>query len=176
VQKGVAYLSEDRKYDGLLLRLPIRQNISIAGLSRVSHGFLLDKRMETELTEPLKTEVRIVTPSLERLALNLSGGNQQKVAIAKWLFTQCDILIFDEPTRGIDVGARSEIYMLMNQLVDSGKSIILVSSDLTEILALSNIIVAMHEGAITGILENDGSVTQDRIMQQMLGGLGNVQS
>ncbi len=175
VKNGVAYLSEDRKYDGLLLRLPIRQNISVAKLDRVSHGYVIDKRLEMTLTEPLKTEVRIVTPSMERLALNLSGGNQQKVAIAKWLFTQCDILIFDEPTRGIDVGARSEIYQLMNQLVDHGKSIILVSSDLTEILALSNVIITMHEGMISGKLVNEASVTQDQIMQQMLGGLDHVQ-
>ncbi len=175
VQNGVAYLSEDRKFDGLLLRLPIRQNITVANLSRISHKFLLDRKLENSLTEPLKNEVRIVTPSLERLALNLSGGNQQKVAIAKWLFTQCDILIFDEPTRGIDVGARSEIYELMNKLVDGGKSIILVSSDLVEVLALSNVIITMHEGEISGEIVNDGTITQDIIMKQMLGGFGNAQ-
>jgi len=175
VENGIAYLSEDRKFDGLLLRLPIRQNISIANLARASHGCVLDKRLETALTEPLKEEVHIVTPSLDRLTLNLSGGNQQKVAIAKWLFTECEILIFDEPTRGIDVGARSEIYTLMNRLVDQGKSVILVSSDLSEILALSNVIITMHEGEISGMLVNDKDVTQDQIMQQMLGGLDHVQ-
>ena len=174
VKNGVAYLSEDRKYDGLLLRLPIRHNISVADLSRVSHGFVLDKRTEIALTEPLKKEVHIVAPSLDRLALNLSGGNQQKVAIAKWLFTKCDILIFDEPTRGIDVGARSEIYTLMNKLVDEGKSIILVSSDLSEILALSNVIITMHDGAVSGWMENSESITQDVIMEQMLGGTSRV--
>lgn len=113
--------------------------------------------------------MRIKTPDYDRLALFLSGGNQQKLSIAKWLFSDCDILIFDEPTRGIDVQARAEIYSIINDLVDNGKSIILVSSDLNEILSMSNTIITMCDGKITGTLNNTSSLTQAQVMKQMLG-------
>ncbi len=174
VREGIAYLSEDRKNLGLLLGMSIRKNMTIADLSRISKGFVIDKKQEKQQTDTLHTKIHIVTPSLDKLALYLSGGNQQKVAIAKWLFTNCEILIFDEPTRGIDIGARSEIYSLMNQLADAGKSIILVSSDLTEVLSMSNKIIIMHEGKIIKEIENDINVTQETIMQYMLGGSRNV--
>ncbi|MHC1772208.1 MAG: sugar ABC transporter ATP-binding protein [Flexilinea sp.] len=170
VKNGIAYLSEDRKNVGVLLGMSIRENMTIANLSRISKGFVIDKKQEKEQTDLLYKKIHIVTSSLDKLALYLSGGNQQKVAIAKWLFTNCDILIFDEPTRGIDVGARSEIYLLMNQLVDDGKSIILVSSDLTEVLSMSNKIIVMHEGKIVKETKNEITVTQETIMQYMLGG------
>jgi len=174
VKNGIAYLSEDRKTEGLLLKLSVRSNISLTNLDRVSSGFIINKKEEVRQTESMRDSVRIVTTDLDKLAIYLSGGNQQKVAIAKWLFTDCDILIFDEPTRGIDVGARAEIYTLMNKLVDEGKSIILVSSDMSEILTMSNIIITMHEGRLIGKLVNDEKVTQERIMKQILGGLENV--
>lgn len=174
VDKGIAYLSEDRKNEAIILKMPIRKNISMANLTSVSKGFIINKALEIEKTDEVGKNVHIVTSSYDKLVVYLSGGNQQKVAVAKWLFTNCNIFIFDEPTRGIDVGGRSEIYDLMNRLVDEGKSIILVSSDLIEILSMSNKIIVMHEGKIVGEMPNDESVTQETIMEQMLGGLQNV--
>ena len=169
VRMGVAYLSEDRKNEGLLLKQTLTKNISLANLQRVCRKGIVRTKKEAALTRQTGERVRIKTPGYDRLALFLSGGNQQKLSIAKWLFSDCDILIFDEPTRGIDVQARAEIYSIINELVDNGKSIILVSSDLNEILSMSNRIVTMCDGKITGTLDNDPCLTQAQVMKQMLG-------
>lgn len=169
VKMGIAYLSEDRKNEGLVLKQSLTKNISLANMDRICHGSVIDMQKEITQTREMGERVRIKTPDYDRLALFLSGGNQQKLSIAKWLFSDCDILIFDEPTRGIDVQARAEIYSIINDLVDNGKSIILVSSDLNEILSMSNTIITMCDGKITGTLNNTSSLTQAQVMKQMLG-------
>ncbi|MBQ7792344.1 MAG: sugar ABC transporter ATP-binding protein, partial [Clostridia bacterium] len=153
VKNGIGYLSEDRKRFGLAVDLSVSENSVLASLKRFSRlGFvntISANRTAKEYCEKLKTK----TPSVHQLVRNLSGGNQQKVVIAKWLIEDSQILIFDEPTRGIDVGAKSEIYTLMNELAQMGKSIIMISSELTEVLRMSDRIIVMCEGRITGELD-----------------------
>ena len=170
VKLGIAYLTEDRKCEGLIMGMSICKNISIVNLDKIKKGFRLDLRQEVKDAEQKVSELNIITSSINKEARFLSGGNQQKVVVGKWLYADCEIILFDEPTRGIDVGARSEIYNIMNRLVDAGKSIIMVSSDLPEILSMSNSIVVMHEGDMVGIVENDETVTQETILKLMLGG------
>jgi len=164
VKHGIGYLSEDRKRYGLALNLDVADNSVLADLSKFSNlGFVNDSsiaKTSKEYAEKLKTK----TPSIRQTVRNLSGGNQQKVVIAKWLIRNCDILIFDEPTRGIDVGAKSEIYALMNELAQQGKSIIMISSELTEVLRMSDRIIVMCEGKITGELDIKDA-NQEEIMR-----------
>ena len=163
VRHGIGYLSEDRKRFGLALGMSVKVNTVMASLKNfLKHGVIDEekaKKVAQEYVERLNTK----TPSVEQLAKNLSGGNQQKVVIGKWLVRNSDILIFDEPTRGIDVGAKSEIYKLLNELADQGKSIIMISSDLPEILRMSHRIAVMCEGRITAVLNAEES-TQEKIM------------
>ena len=160
----IGYLSEDRKQFGLLLEQEVNANIGLSALQeRFQHwGFVKDKAMRATSSEYVET-LRIKTPRVAQTAKNLSGGNQQKVVIAKWLVKDCDILIFDEPTRGIDVGAKEEIYRLLNELAQGGKSIIMISSELPEILRMSHRIVVMSEGRVTGTLDA-GEATQESVM------------
>ncbi|WP_035768397.1 sugar ABC transporter ATP-binding protein [Arthrobacter castelli] len=161
---GIGYLSEDRKHLGLLLDRNVKENIALSSLGRFSGGgFMKGKAMAAKAQELVGT-LRIKTPSVNQPARNLSGGNQQKVVIAKWLLKDCDILIFDEPTRGIDVGAKEEIYTLLNELASQGKSIIMISSELPEVLRLSHRIVVMCEGRVAGSLSND-EADQENIME-----------
>lgn len=163
VEHGIGYLSEDRKRFGIIVEKTVADNSVMASLENFSKGFFVDdakvKKESQKYVEMLKTK----TPSVEQYVVNLSGGNQQKVVIAKWLIRNSEILIFDEPTRGIDVGAKSEIYTLMNELVKQGKSIIMISSELTEILRMSDRIVVMCEGRKTGELPIE-EATQEKIM------------
>ena len=164
VQNGIGYLSEDRKRYGVALDLSISENSVLTALSKFSFlGFVKElsaNRTAKEYCEKLKTK----TPTVHQMVRNLSGGNQQKVVIAKWLIKNSDILIFDEPTRGIDVGAKSEIYTLMNELAQMGKSIIMISSELTEVLRMSDRIIVMCEGRITGELDIKDA-NQEEIMK-----------
>jgi ribose transport system ATP-binding protein len=164
VRHGVGYLSEDRKLLGLLLEQDVNSNILLASLRDYTDalGFVHTPKGKQKSREYVKS-LRIKTPSIAATTKNLSGGNQQKVVIAKWLARDCDILIFDEPTRGIDVGAKEEIYRLLNDLVAQGKSIIMISSELPEVLRLSHRIVVMANGRITGVLENEDA-SQAKIM------------
>jgi ribose transport system ATP-binding protein len=150
---GIGYLSEDRKHLGLLLEQDVNTNIGLSALAQrfQSLGFVRDRAMRKRSGELVET-LRIRTPSVTQTAKNLSGGNQQKVVIAKWLAKDCDVLIFDEPTRGIDVGAKEEIYALLNELAGQGKSIIMISSELPEVLRMSHRVVVMSEGRVTGEL------------------------
>jgi ribose transport system ATP-binding protein len=160
----IGYLSEDRKQFGLLLEQEVNANIGLSALRErfQSWGFVKDRAMRKTSREYVDT-LRIKTPSVAQTVKNLSGGNQQKVVIAKWLVKDCDILIFDEPTRGIDVGAKEEIYRLLNDLAQTGKSIIMISSELPEILRMSHRIVVMSEGRVTGEL-GAGEATQESVM------------
>src|SRR4051812_19437023 len=160
----VGYLSEDRKQFGLLLEQEVSANIGLSALAErfQSWGFVRDRAMRATSKELVQT-LRIKTPSVSQTAKFLSGGNQQKVVIAKWLVKDCDVLIFDEPTRGIDVGAKEEIYRLLNELAASGKSIIMISSELPEILRMSHRIVVMSEGRVTGTLDAEAA-TQESVM------------
>jgi ribose transport system ATP-binding protein len=152
VANGIGYLSEDRKRFGLAVNLSVKDNLAMATYDRFQRGLFINASKVRRASEEYIRKLNIRTPSLEQLLRNLSGGNQQKVVIAKWLIRNCDILIFDEPTRGIDVGAKSEIYTLMNELTREGKSVIMISSELPEILRMSDRIIVMCEGRITGEL------------------------
>lgn len=164
VAAGIGYLSEDRKRYGIVLQKSIAENCTLSCLPNYCNGAFLDFKKENEVTQEYVETLKTKTPSIEQLVANLSGGNQQKVVIAKWLIGDSEILIFDEPTRGIDVGAKQEIYELMNRLIDEGKSIIMISSEMTEILRMSDRIIVMCEGRITGEL-NINEATQEKIMQ-----------
>jgi ribose transport system ATP-binding protein len=153
IKSGIGYLSEDRKRFGLILGLTVTDNTVVSSYDKLRKGpFVLQKQCQIE-TQKYIDKLKTKTPNTKQFVKNLSGGNQQKVVIAKWLLRDMDILIFDEPTRGIDVGAKSEIYNLMNELIDEGKSIIMVSSDLTEVLRMSDRVVVMCEGTKTGELD-----------------------
>ncbi len=164
VNAGIGYLSEDRKRYGLCLGLSCADNIILPDLEHFTNGLIMDDNKKKAVAEEYKKRIKIKTPTVETPAISLSGGNQQKVVIAKWLVRNCDVLIFDEPTRGIDVGAKSEIYDLMDELAKEGKAIIMVSSDMPEILRMSDRVAVMCEGKLTGILPIE-EATQEKIMQ-----------
>lgn len=150
IQNGIGYIPEDRKAHGAFLPMTIKWNTVINNLKAFSNGLFVDSRKENRAAQEYQEKFRIKTPSLEQRVRNLSGGNQQKVVLAKTLAANSEIVIFDEPTRGIDVGAKQEIYKLMNELVESGKSILMVSSDMPELLGMSDRIVVIYEGEKTG--------------------------
>ncbi|MFF2370277.1 sugar ABC transporter ATP-binding protein [Agromyces sp. NPDC058110] len=161
---GIGYLSEDRKHLGVLLERSVRENIVLSALRDYTSalGFVNDARIESTGRDYIE-KLRIKTPSSAQLVRNLSGGNQQKVVIAKWLAKDCDVLIFDEPTRGIDVGAKEEIYALLKGLAEQGKAIVMISSELPEVLRLSDRIAVMAQGRLTAILDN-ADATQENLM------------
>ncbi len=166
VQAGIGYLSEDRKHFGLAVDMTVRANIAMADLGRFAGrtGVLNETAMERVAKEYI-TRLGIRTPSDMQEVRFLSGGNQQKVVIAKWLLRDCDVLIFDEPTRGIDIGAKSEIYQLLEDLAAQGRAIIVISSELPEVMRLSHRIAVMCEGRLTGILPGGAATTQEQIME-----------
>ena len=153
VEAGIGYLSEDRKRFGLIVDKSVEENTVVASLNNFIKGVFIDNTKTKNVSEKYVSELKTKTPSVSQLVKKLSGGNQQKVVIAKWLVRNCDILIFDEPTRGIDVGAKSEIYALMEELAKAGKSIIMISSELPEVLRMSDRVIVMCEGRITGTLD-----------------------
>lgn len=163
VSCGIGYLSEDRKRYGIVVAKTVAENSTMASLENFMSGLFINKKKEKEIAQKYVEQLKTKTPNVDQYVMNLSGGNQQKVVIAKWLVRNCDILIFDEPTRGIDVGAKSEIYHLMNELVAEGKSIIMISSEMTEILRMSDRVIVMCEGKKTGELDIS-EATQENIM------------
>ena len=163
VELGIGYLSEDRKRYGLCLNLSITDNTIMTSINKLFKGPFVNEAKADKASEEYIEKIRTKTPSTKTKVGSLSGGNQQKVVISKWLLRDCDILIFDEPTRGIDVGAKSEIYKLMNQLAQEGKSIIMISSDMPELLRMSDRVVVMCEGRVTGELDIS-EATQENIM------------
>jgi ribose transport system ATP-binding protein len=153
IAEGIYLVPEDRKKSGLLLDMPISENISLADLKNHSTMLMIDAKAERRVAEEHRSTLAIKTPSVDTIVITLSGGNQQKVVLAKWLSMRPKLLIFDEPTRGIDVGAKSEIYTLMRNLADAGVAIMMISSDMEEVIGVSDRIAVMHEGQISGFLQ-----------------------
>ncbi len=172
IQGGLSLLPEDRKQQGLSLILPISQNVVMASMDQLQPGGIVRAKKEKEVVDRYIQDINIVTPSREQKAGNLSGGNQQKVVLAKWLCTEADIIIFDEPTRGIDIGAKGEIYVLMDQLVKQGKAILMISSELPEILGMSDRIYVMRNRRIVKEFEASQATQELIISYAMEGALG----
>jgi ribose transport system ATP-binding protein len=164
IRRGLGVLPEDRKAQGITLVMPLIQNVTIVALRRIFKNFFIRFGLERTLAADYAKKLNIVTPSLKTQVMYLSGGNQQKVVVAKWLFSQSKILIFDEPTRGIDVGAKYEVHQIMMNLVKEGNSIIMISSELPEILGMSDRILVMREGRLTGELNRE-EATQEKILR-----------
>jgi putative multiple sugar transport system ATP-binding protein len=164
IEQGISYATEDRKSAGLNLIGDIKENITIAGLKKLSKRWVIDADREIGVAEEYRAKLNIKSSSILQKAGNLSGGNQQKIVLSKWIFTEPDVLILDEPTRGIDVGAKFEIYTIINKLADEGKSVIFISSELPEILGISDRIYVMNEGQIVGEFPR-GEATQEGIMK-----------
>ncbi|MDE6211991.1 MAG: sugar ABC transporter ATP-binding protein [Lachnospiraceae bacterium] len=163
IKNKLAYVTEDRKGNGLVLTNPIKINTTLANLDSISPHKIIDKDKEYQVAEDYRGKLKTKCPTVEQNVGNLSGGNQQKVLLAKWMFTDPDVLILDEPTRGIDVGAKYEIYCIINDLVAAGKSVIMISSELPEVLGMSDRIYVMNEGKIAGELSAQ-EATQEKIM------------
>lgn len=173
---GLALLTEDRKNQGLILNFDLNQNISLANLDSAMTPFGFNAAKETANNQRLADSMNVKTPSLRQKAKNLSGGNQQKVVICKWLNTNADVVIFDEPTRGIDVGAKAEIYKIMNGLKEQGKAVVVVSSELAECMGVSDRIYVMHEGEMTGLIEGEDMqhVTEELVVGYATGAKTNL--
>ena len=165
IDHGIAYVSEDRKRNGLILSETIAENITIADLNKISKNGILNYSNQAAVAHRYVKELNVRTPSINQKVNNLSGGNQQKVQIGKWLFSNPNILILDEPTRGIDVGAKFEIYTLINSLIEQGMSILLISSELPEVLGMSDRIYVIAEGAQTGEFDIKDA-TAEKIMEK----------
>jgi putative multiple sugar transport system ATP-binding protein len=163
IDAGISYVTEDRKALGLILEEPILKNISLANLMGIAKRSVLDKRREAQVAEGYRKQLAIRTPGVQQKVVNLSGGNQQKVVLSKWLFTDPQLLILDEPTRGIDVGAKFEIYTIMKDLAEQGRGVLMISSEMPELLGMCDRIYVMNEGRIVGELTRD-EASQEKIM------------
>ena len=169
IANGIGFITEDRKVEGLLLEKSIAENIHIANLGKVSNGFVLNKEKQLNLVKKGIEEFKVRCFGPEHECGNLSGGNQQKIVLAKWVYTDPKILILDEPTRGVDIGAKKEIYNIINQMAADGVAVIMVSSELPEVLGMSDRIAVVHEGKITGILDA-AEADQAKVMTLATGG------
>jgi rhamnose transport system ATP-binding protein len=169
IHRGIAYVPEDRQRNGVIPEMPVAQNISLADLASVSTNGFLDAARERSVAAEFVTKLEIKTPSPDAQVSTLSGGNQQKVALARWLHTQPRLLILDEPTQGIDVGAKAEIHRQMVELAASGVAILMISSELPEILGMSDRVFVMSKGRVTGVLSR-AEATQEKILALALGG------
>ena len=161
-------MPEDRKKEGLVLEMPVQYNVSMGKFQNILTRHILDAKKEKELAEEYVAKLGIAVPSIHSMAKNLSGGNQQKVVLAKWLAADPELIIFDEPTRGIDVGAKAEIYKLMSKLAEQGKAILMISSEMPELMGMSDRIMVMHEGKLMGELQKE-EFSQERIMGMLVG-------
>lgn len=166
INNGIAYVTEDRKQYGLVLEEDIKMNITLANLKKIAKNTIVNDHQEVIEAEKYRKQMNIKSPSILQKTMNLSGGNQQKVILSKWMFTEPDILILDEPTRGIDVGAKYEIYSIINKLADQGKGVLIISSELPEILGISDRIYVMREGKFTAEFTRE-EATQEKIMKYM---------
>lgn len=169
IAKGIALLPENRKTQGLILSLPIVNNIDLPSLKRISKFTVINQKEDTRLVRESIEKLSIKTPSMYQVVLNLSGGNQQKVVVAKWLAANSDILIFDEPTKGIDVSAKKEIYELLCRLAEQGKTIVFISSDMEELVGVSDRIAVFYEGTIFGELQDPSKFDRNKIMEYASG-------
>ncbi len=169
IRSGIALLTEDRKSQGLILGQSVRDNFALPNLSRFSTAGFVRRRRERDSLDRYVKSLRIKLSNQDDAVKNLSGGTQQKVVLAKWLQRNCEVVIFDEPTRGIDVGAKYEIYLLINELAAAGKAILLISSELPEVIGMSDRILVMHEGRITGQIDGGAQATQEAIMKLAVG-------
>ena len=169
IKSGLGYISEDRKALGLILIQDVKTNISHSSLEKISKFGVIDNQKEIKEAEKYRKELNIRTPSINQYVRNLSGGNQQKVVVSKALMADPDIFIVDEPTRGIDVGAKTEIYGILNDMIAAGKSVIMISSELPEALGMADRIYVMNEGKIKGVLDQK-EATQEKIMHLALVG------
>jgi ribose transport system ATP-binding protein len=170
IRHKIALVTEDRKHQGLVIHSSVKRNISIAKLKSIVFYGLINRKKENQAAAEYIDKLAIKTPSANEACINLSGGNQQKVVLAKWLYSDANILILDEPTRGIDVGAKHEIYLIINQLVKMGKSVIMISSEMPEVLGMSDRIIVLHKGKVTGEFENSViKITPEQVMQSALG-------
>ena len=160
-------MTEDRKALGLILEVPVARNVTLANLPGVSRNGVLDKRRETRVAEEYRKQLAIRTPSVQQKVVNLSGGNQQKVVLSKWLFSGPEVLILDEPTRGIDVGAKYEIYGIINKLAEEGKAVIVISSEMPELLGISDRIYVMNDGRLVAEMPASHA-TQEKIMRAIM--------
>ena len=167
IRHGIYYMTEDRKRNGLVLIMDVRKNISLSALDKITTFGKVDVKKERAICADFIEKINVKTPSQNQRVRNLSGGNQQKVVLSKALMTEPDVLILDEPTRGIDVGAKKEIYMLINQLKERGKAIIMISSEMPEILGMSDRVLVLHEGRCKGELSRE-EATQEKIMEKIL--------
>ncbi len=170
VAMGIGFIPEDRKNEGLALILPIRENVIVASLKKLFPRGIINPAKQSKAVDEYVKALRIATPTINRIVRFLSGGNQQKVVVAKWLCTQAKIFIFDEPTRGVDVGAKAEIHQLMNEMVKMGATILMISSELPEILNMSDRVYVMHEGKIVKELQRD-EADQETVLKYAMGGL-----
>jgi rhamnose transport system ATP-binding protein len=168
VRLGIAYVPEDRRRYGVILEMPVTANTTLAILRQISRGGLLDFAREREITESFVKRLGTKTPSLDATLGQLSGGNQQKVALARWLATEPAVIILDEPTQGVDVGAKAEIHRLMSELAGRGLAVLMISSELPEILGMSDRIAVMHAGEIVATLSR-AEATQEKVLQLALG-------
>jgi ABC-type sugar transport system ATPase subunit len=164
IRAGIGLLTEDRKGQGLVLMQSVRENFGLPNLAQFTRGGFVNQQLEREKFGNYVDTLRIKIPHQDELAKNLSGGNQQKVVLAKWLQQNCEVIIFDEPTRGIDVGAKYEIYLLIQELAAQGKAILMISSELPEVLGMADRVLVMHEGRITGEVTDVKSATQEELM------------
>jgi ribose transport system ATP-binding protein len=164
IQLGIGMIPEDRKEQGLITALSVRENITLSIIDELCRWIKIDRHRQNEVAQTQVSQLTIQTPSIHQITQNLSGGNQQKVVLAKWLAKRCQLLIMDEPTRGIDIGAKTEMYKLMNSLATEGKGILLISSDLPEVIAMSDRIYVMRDGRL--VAELPGQITsQETIIQ-----------
>lgn len=169
INAGIGFVTEDRKGEGLVLIRDCKENISLASLQKFIHGILLNLKEENEGCEDYSRKLRVKTPSLKQKVLNLSGGNQQKIVLAKWLMRDCSVLILDEPTRGIDVGAKVEVYNIINEITENGKTVVMISSEMTELMGMCDRIVVMCRGNVIGEVQKS-EFTQERLMYLAAGG------
>jgi len=169
IENGIGWLTEDRKATGLLLDFSVAENTTLVNWLKVHKGGLIRKATENRIAQEYVDRLRVRTPNLEQYIKHLSGGNQQKVCIAKWLLADCDVLVFSEPTRGVDVGARGEIYTLVNEMVAGGKAVILMSTDFDEIVGMCDRVLVMYRGRINGELQGE-EINKERVIHLASGG------
>jgi ribose transport system ATP-binding protein len=169
INAGISYISEDRRREGIVPHLSVRENTTLAALSLISSYGWIDKRKDLDYTESYINFLNIKTPSTEQYVMNLSGGNQQKVCLARWLIRKPEVIIMDEPTRGIDVGAKAEIHKLIDQMTKEGIAVILISSELPEIIGASNRIIVLYEGKKVKEYAVDDTLTQEELMKHAAG-------